>query len=96
MGVVSRRVGRIRENLFPRVDIRRKLELYPAEKVCSGARNPRFRDDAAPLERFWLVVKEVGDVVREFWWEAQVRHRGSSEGGKPPGVGASFELLVSS
>ena len=65
-----------------------------AKKVCSGARDPRFRDEAALLERFWLVVEEVDDVVPDFWWEAQVRHHGSSEGGKPPGVGASFEFPV--
>ena len=46
----------------------------------SGARNPRSRDKAAPFERFWLVVKEIDDVVRDFWWEARFRHRGSGQG----------------
>ena len=95
-GVLRRRIIRVRKSLLPRLEVGEIPERDLAKKVCSGARNPRFRDDAAPLERFWLVVKEVDDVVRDFWWEAQVRHRGSSEGGKPPGVGASFELLISS
>ena len=76
MGVVSRRVGRIRENLFPRVDIRRKLELYPAEKVCSGARNPRLGNKTALLECTWFVAKEVDNGIGDFWWDTSTQWHG--------------------
>ena len=58
-GVLRRRIIRVRKSLLPRLEVGEIPERDLAKKVCSGARNPRFRDDAAPLERFWLVLKEV-------------------------------------
>ena len=39
------------------------------QKVLSGTRNPRFRDEATLFECFRFVVKEVDDMVGDFWWE---------------------------
>ena len=63
MGVICRRVGRSWEGLLPRVDVGGMLELYPAEKVSSSARNPRFGNKAALLECLWFVVQEVDNGI---------------------------------
>ena len=38
-------------------------------------RDLRCRVEAATFEGFRLVVKEVDDAVRDFWWEVRVQHR---------------------
>ena len=69
---MRRRIGRIRKSALPDLEmITGVFEDDLTEKVLSGARNPQFRDEAAPFERFWLVVKEVDDVVKNFLWEAR-------------------------
>ena len=70
--VISRRIGRIRNSALPGLEIRGVPEDDPTEKMFSGARNPRFRYEAAPFERLRLVMKGVDDVIRDFLWEAQV------------------------
>ena len=72
MGVMRRGIGRIRKSVLPRFEIRGMPEDDLTEKVLSGARDPRFRYEAASFERFRLIMKEVDDVVRDFWGEARV------------------------
>ena len=72
--MVCRRVGGIRECLLPRVDVSGTLELYPSEKVFSGARNPRLGDETALLEYFRFFAQEVDDAIGDFWWETRTWH----------------------
>ena len=71
-GVLRRRIIRVRKGILPRPEFGEIRKHDLTKKVFSGALNPRSRDEAAPFESFWLVVKEVDDVVRDFWWEARV------------------------
>ena len=48
------------------------LEPDVGEKVLSGTRDPRFGDEATPLESLWLVVEEVDDVVEDLWREVRI------------------------
>jgi hypothetical protein len=50
------------------------MEPDICEKVLSGARDPRFGDKAAILERPRHVVEKVDDVIQYLGWE--IRHRG--------------------
>lgn len=80
--VVCGRIGGIRENVPPCLEISVIPERDLGEKVLSGARSPRFGDEAALFEGFWLVMKEVDNAVPQFRWEARVRHRGFGQEGE--------------
>ena len=72
------RIGRIRESFLPLLEIIGIAEGDLAKKVLSGTRNPRFRDEATLFECFRFVVKEIDDIVGDFWWETWmiwIRHR---------------------
>ena len=77
---VCGRIGGIRKSVLPCLEILEIPERDLGEKVLSGARSPRFGNEAALFEGFWLVVKEVDNAVPEFRWEARVRHRGFGQG----------------
>ena len=54
-----------------------RVERDIVEKVLSGAWDPRFRDEATVPKRDFLVVQVVDDVIQDFCWEVEIRHRGS-------------------
>ena len=86
------RLGRDRKSFLPLLEINRVSEGDLAKEVLLGARNPRFRDEATLFECFRLVVKEVDDIVGDFWWETWIRHCGSGqEADHPFGAGLSFD-----
>ena len=65
-GIVCRRVGGVRESLFPGLEVNGGTEGDFGEKVFSDARNPRFRDATTALESPWFAAQEVDDVVGDF------------------------------
>ena len=57
--MVCRRVGGVRESLFPGLEVNGGTEGDFGEKVFSDARNPRFRDEATALESPGFGTQEV-------------------------------------
>ena len=46
--------------------------------MCSGARDARFRGEATILERLWIIVQKINNVIEDFRWEVSICHRGFS------------------
>jgi len=44
------------------------------KKMLSGARDPRFGDQAT-FPKLPFAIAEVDDVIQQFFWEAGDRHR---------------------
>ena len=66
--MVCGRIDGVRESLLPRIDSIGTVELYPPEKVFSGARDPRLGNEATLLEGFSFSAQEVDNEVGDFWW----------------------------
>ena len=66
---MSEGVGRIRKGLFPQLDSDLGMESDVSEKMLLSSRNPRFKDDAARLERNRFIVQVVGDKIEQLWRE---------------------------
>ena len=56
LGMVGGRGGGVWKCRFPRLEVLRVAEQDVGEKVLSSARNPRFGNEAAVLERVGRVV----------------------------------------
>ena len=62
-GVTRGRGLRVWKRLLPCLQALRGGKFDIGKKVFTGARNPRFGDEAAVSERSFSVVQVVGDVV---------------------------------
>lgn len=61
--MVCGRIGWIREDFLPPFEIAWGPKLDDDEEAFSGARDPRFGDEATLLQTFYVVVEEVNDAV---------------------------------
>ena len=64
------RGGGVRKHVLPCLQVSCGAERDIGEEVSSGTWDPRFRDEAATLERVSCVVEVVDDLVQQFRWEA--------------------------
>ena len=65
--MVCGRIGWLLEHFLPSLEIAWGPKLDDDEEVFSGARDPRFGDEATLLQNFYIVVEEVNDAVENFW-----------------------------